>query len=139
MRDQEKNRKCNVFDILGGLKFKKCNISPYICNVKFFAFIMAFLVLWLSCLPCGDDAFAINTSKQKAETVKKNTSQEEQNHTDACSPFCQCACCPGFSVNHTLTPISILPIICTKQFSCYLSPTTVNISLPIWQPPQLVS
>ncbi len=99
---------------------------------------MAFLVISLSCLPCEDDAFALNPGKLKVETVKKSTQQEEQNHTDACSPFCQCACCAGFSVNHTLTPVSTLPIICKKQFTCYLSATTINISLPIWQPPQLI-
>lgn len=107
--------------------------------MKFSAFIMAFIVIWLSCLPCGDDAFAVNPGKLKTETVKKSNQQEGQNHTDACSPFCQCACCPGFSVNHTLNTISTLPIICTKQFTSCLSSTPINVSLPIWQPPQLIS
>jgi len=120
-------------------EFLFLKIALYFCDMRFFSFIMAFLVLWLSCLPCADEAFAMDTGKVKVEIVKKNSQQQEQNHKDACSPFCQCACCTGFSMNYTLAFASSLPIICKKQFACHLPATTVKISLPIWQPPQLGS
>jgi hypothetical protein len=36
--------------------------------MKLFAFIMAFLVLGLSCLPCADEVLAMNAVKQKSLT-----------------------------------------------------------------------
>jgi hypothetical protein len=98
---------------------------------------MAFLVLGLSCLPCADEGFTINTDKAKIESVKQQNQQEDQHHSDACSPFCHCTCCAGFSINHSSTAVTSLIIFDSKSFTPYLSVNITEISIPVWQPPQL--
>jgi hypothetical protein len=105
--------------------------------MKILAFILAFLVLGLSCLPCADDAFARNDNEAKTETVKQ-PDQEGDLHNDNCSPFCHCTCCAGFSFHHPATEIaSVVPFRKTQNASPYIA-SVIEISLPVWQPPQLV-
>ena len=99
---------------------------------------MAVIVLALSCMPCMDRGDAKNAYKAKSE-ISTSHSQQQHDGSDGCSPFCQCSCCAGFSAYYTVTSISTLPIIYQKQFTSHLPVNTINISLPIWQPPQLVS
>jgi hypothetical protein len=105
--------------------------------VKSFAFILAFLVLGLSCLPCLDDVFAMNAGKEKMEITKKHN-QDRQDHNDACSPFCQCACCTGFSINHFIVLVPAIQLFSNNLICCFLSSEAIGIALPVWQPPQLV-
>ncbi len=97
---------------------------------------MAVLVIGLSCIPCADDVFASNPDKAKKEISTEHEHQE--NHNDACSPFCHCTCCAGYSINHSLISISNPLISGDKFFSSYLPDNLIEVSLPIWQPPQLV-
>jgi hypothetical protein len=105
--------------------------------MKFFAFIMAFLVLVLNCLPCADGAIAIQHEKLKAEFTTAQSSSQESDHNDACSPFCQCSCCATFSINHVIAAIPGPHIFASTLTFSYLPATAVEISLPVWQPPQL--
>lgn len=105
--------------------------------MRIIAFILAFIVLALSCLPCADGAYAMNAGMAKSELIKEPTQQNDQDHNDACSPFCHCTCCAGFSINHSVVSINVLILLPSKSFSSYLSDNTIEISLPIWQPPQL--
>jgi hypothetical protein len=98
---------------------------------------MAFLVLTLSCLPCADDVFATNAGKNKLETIQQATHQDNQDHNDACSPFCYCSCCSGLSINHFPAEASSLVVIDNKIYSSYLPGHLIEYSSPIWQPPQL--
>jgi hypothetical protein len=102
--------------------------------MKIFTFIMAFIVIALSCMPCAD-AGAVQVAA-KMEVKKSHT--PEKNHNDACTPFCQCACCAGFSINHFIAKISSPHIIQSSEYSSEFLSSTFTISLPIWQPPQLV-
>jgi hypothetical protein len=102
--------------------------------MKFFAFIMAFIVIALSCMPCADVGAIQTVAKME---VKKSHSQET-NHSNACSPFCNCACCAGFSINHFIAKVSCPHLIQRSEYSGVFSFSTFTISLPIWQPPQLV-
>jgi len=104
--------------------------------VKLFAFILAFLVLGLSCLPCVDDVLATNACKGKAEIVTQHN-QNDQDHSDSCSPFCQCACCAGFSFNHSFPALNIPSITFCKDFASYFPENIMEISLPVWEPPRL--
>lgn len=97
---------------------------------------MAFLVLALSCLPCADDVASRNSEKAKTEIGQE--AQPEDDHEDACSPFCQCSCCAGFSINHTITAISYDINYNNSCYSSFHRSEIIEISLPIWQPPQLV-
>jgi hypothetical protein len=105
-------------------------------EMKIFAFFMAVLVLVLSVMPCADGASAAKGSKITAVTLKKYISNPETGD-DKCSPFCQCACCAGFSISHPVTSIDFVPAYFTTQFFGYPSNNLTGIALPIWQPPQL--
>lgn len=99
---------------------------------------MAILVLVLSVMPCADGAAATKGSKVTVVTIKKDVSNPDTGD-DNCSPFCQCACCAGFSISHPVTSIEAIPIHFTTQFFGYSSTNPTGIALPIWQPPQLRS
>jgi hypothetical protein len=103
--------------------------------VKLFGYILAFLVLALSCFPCAD-AKAEDLGTIKTEISQ--SSQSTEDHEDACSPFCQCACCAGFSIDHTVALSSSGLNYSGLTYSSFLPSDIIEISLPIWQPPQLV-
>ncbi len=104
--------------------------------MKFLAFIMAFLVLALSVLPCADSSNAATDSKAKTVTAKSNQ-QKDNPQQDDCSPFCHCTCCAGFSINHFIAVINLRLLPISKTATAYFSAKTNNITLPIWQPPKL--
>ncbi len=101
--------------------------------MKFYTFIMAFIVLVLSCTPCADTGAA--QAATKTEVNKSHT--PEKNHNDACTPFCHCACCAGFSINHFIAKISSPHIIQRPEYSIDVLSSVFTISLPVWEPPQL--
>ena len=99
---------------------------------------MAFVLLGISCLPCNDDIIAITQTKAQTEIGKQHDHGKMQDHTDNCTPFCHCTCCAGFSFNHPVTEKdSIIPFHATKHTPQYTA-SVIEISLPVWQPPQLV-
>ncbi|MES1197782.1 MAG: DUF6660 family protein [Chitinophagaceae bacterium] len=104
--------------------------------MKFFAFIMAFVVLGLSIFPCVDDELNIKASKIKTEITKQHNEQKDQEHNDACSPFCQCACCAGLSINNFFAGASSPALIDCKLYTSYLPESIIKISSSIWRPPQ---
>ena len=105
--------------------------------VKIFAFIMSILVLALSMMPCADKEAAFTKSKKEIETVKALHHQGCPLN-DACSPFCQCSCCAGFSINHSVVAVPIMKIQASDPLTQYLPAKIATLALPIWQPPQLV-
>lgn len=98
---------------------------------------MAFMVLAFGVVPCADDASAAQ-AEAKYELSPNALHDNDQNHEDACSPFCICSCCAGFSVVAKLP--AALPTLIAHQptYSSYISDRLFSIALPIWQPPQLV-
>lgn len=107
----------------------------YLCHLmKIFAFLLAILVLALSVIPCAD----VNVmGKSKFQTEIKATHQDRDNHIDGCSPFCQCSCCAGFSINHSIAAIGSISIAPLAQTGFFPPSEIIKVSLPIWQPPQL--
>ncbi len=110
--------------------------SLHLHPMKFFAFIMAVLVLALSVMPCADNGNAMYGGKAKTQITKQ--SQQDDNHNDACSPFCTCSCCAGFSVNHFVASVTTIPKFTNHPASRFLPSEIIEVALPIWQPPQLV-
>jgi hypothetical protein len=103
--------------------------------MKFLAFIMAILVLVMSVMPCADDANAMC----KAKTEFKEASHQQDNPTSkVCSPFCQCSCCFGFTISHFPSSFTVITATVNKQISSFLPSEVIDITLPVWQPPQLV-
>ena len=95
---------------------------------------MAIIVLVQSCMPCTD-VFANKPVKASAEITKTRESKEANN--ECCSPFCQCACCAGFTFTFYPVPsITPVPEVC-PQYTELNTRSIIEVSLPIWQPPQL--
>jgi len=105
--------------------------------MKIIAFIMAFLVLALSIMPCADISNAAYESKSKASVAKSN-SQKSDPQQDDCSPFCSCACCASLSVNHSIASIAATISYKERTKTAHSPTDIIKVSLPIWQPPQLV-
>jgi hypothetical protein len=105
--------------------------------MKFLAFIIAFLFLGLSVLPCADEGFVMNTNNAKTAITGQHNHQQDQEHKDACSPFCHCTCCAGFSINHPFVSVSSLSVIESKIYTSWFSENLFEYSSSIWQPPQL--
>lgn len=105
--------------------------------MKIIAFIMAFVILALTVMPCADQDNAENDSRTKTELSKSNQ-QKDSPQQDDCSPFCHCTCCAGFSINHFIASISYLSPYQGKAVPAYLPSAVIEIALPIWQPPKLV-
>lgn len=101
--------------------------------MKFLAYLMAVAVLLLSFVPC-DDIETVGGNIKLEDTHQTKTDNHDE--ADACSPFCICACCSGFSINHSsfsLTkPISFTGI----HFSNFLSSCASEIHTSFWQPPR---
>ena len=97
---------------------------------------MAFLLVALSCMPCTDDADGVKADSAKTE-LSKSTTPLQDNRADGCSPFCTCNCCTAFAFifNPTQTGHSYLPQ--SEKIAVHLPATVSEISLPVWQPPQL--
>lgn len=111
-------------------------LLPY---MRLTAIILSFLVLVLSCLPCADVESMPSIAQTHSTANKQPSQNKDTEHADLCSPFCQCACCSMFSVVH---PKVVLPVtvfsVSSPIYADYLSAAEIEISLPVWQPPQLV-
>src|SRR6476659_4138475 len=101
--------------------------------MKFFAFIMAVIVLALSYIPCSDVISICEKSKMEIRAQHNETQQD-----DICSPFCTCTCCAGFSINYNVPAIESLPKLLNVNYSPSYFSALIKIALPVWQPPQLV-
>ncbi|WP_420831802.1 DUF6660 family protein [Polluticoccus soli] len=103
--------------------------------MRYLASFMAILVILLSCVPCAD---GITISSSVASTQGASHEHHEDS-ADLCSPFCQCACCASFSL--MTEPVSIPDMVIAKEQPVYqeaLESIIRKMSIPIWQPPQLV-
>lgn len=105
--------------------------------MKFLAFVMAILVLALSLIPCADESMAIHKDEIKAE-ISKATHQHDVPHEDICSPFCHCACCSAVTIIPFITIDNARPVTDIQIKAAVLRTDITHITLPVWQPPQLV-
>lgn len=85
-------------------------------------------------MPCSD--VAIVEDNARYESVK-STTDNHQNRSDECSPFCACACCSLPTVAQTLFVIGFHHPIHPPAYTEYRQKDFTNVSIPIWQPPQL--
>ena len=86
--------------------------------------------------PCADELVQQETSINVVVVEKTIDHQHEQK--DDCAPFCSCACCSVRA--HSATQLVAMPFIsqATVQKPKFTLGHLYQISLPIWQPPQLV-
>lgn len=106
-------------------------------TMKPIAFILSIMILALSFVPCADKESFGNFSKEKTILIEKHNSPFDTDRLDDCSPFCTCNCCAGFSINHVIASVSNNSFGINSKFSSYLPVGITEVSLPVWQPPQL--
>ncbi|ULT43020.1 hypothetical protein KRR40_05680 [Niabella defluvii] len=86
-------------------------------------------------MPCTDGVRATGKVKQE---IAKSAHQQDHPQKDGCSPFCSCSCCSGTPIPHVLGKMVLLKPEFKKNYSSFYSSSVKGISLPVWQPPQLV-
>ena len=109
---------------------------PIFASMKIAAFIMALMVLMLSFTSCVDGTYAMNKEKEHIEASKTQTPVDEDCN-DNCSPFCTGNCCPGFAFSFESLQIAYLLLPSSEKLTAYLPADISEITLPVWQPPQL--
>ncbi len=105
--------------------------------MKLFNLIMALTVFFASVMPCADSAAAVHVSNRVEISAGHNDSNPSDE--DLCSPFCICTCCAGFAFAPTSHLIECIKPLNSLNTLLYINANIASISLPIWQPPQLVS
>jgi hypothetical protein len=101
------------------------------------AFLLAFYVLALSCIPCQDEAAPLPDSKTSSATVAAGGGTHQE-AVDLCSPFCICACCASVTISATVAALpenAVSQLIPPAGFS-YLQVLYTGDRTGIWQPPQ---
>lgn len=107
--------------------------------MRLISFILALIVLILSCVPCADVAAATGRSATASVMASGADHHKSAHHTDCCSPFCQCSCCTGFHLPQSLlSERALVAMPSSPVYAAFLPNAPVAVSLPVWQPPQLV-
>jgi hypothetical protein len=106
--------------------------------VKILALLFAVYTLLLPCFPCTDTGNCKDASKTEISSYSTDT-KDHQHETEACSPFCSCACCGHiFIPNFQQKKIAIAKPITKQKKQIFYN----NIFFPssyfgnIWQPPK---
>ena len=103
--------------------------------MKIFAYLLSFVVLALTAIPCVDQPE--DHTLQKTE-ITRNTTDNHQHEDGQCSPFCTCECCASPIIhadfNVSLDSFSFLLGRFSPEYASSLIPC---YSGSIWQPPQL--
>lgn len=105
--------------------------------MKSMSFILMIIILAMQFMPCTDNNLS-NKGIAKLELIKKDTGQH-QNKPDACSPFCTCSCCAMHVITRSSLKITLHPPLYSPEYSECPTGGFMDVSLPIWKPPQLIS
>lgn len=103
-------------------------------TMRLFSFIWVIIIMATYLVPCSDAL--VLEGNVKYESVR-TSSDHHHNKTDDCSPFCSCACCSIPTVSQALLAIAFHPPVHLPVYTEYTEGKLVNVSLSIWQPPQL--
>lgn len=103
------------------------------------AYLLAFCVLALSCIPCQDEAGPeVLPHSNTASIVAANATDGHREVIDLCSPFCICACCASVTISAAVAALpenAVSQLIPPAGFS-YLQILYTGDRAGIWQPPQ---
>lgn len=107
--------------------------------MKVTAIFLTILLFALNFIPCRD-AVADSAKSEHTAMELPGTHDDAKDHADDnCSPLCICSCCSLASMPSTAIVVETLDEkIHAVPASVYTS-QLLEISLPIWQPPQLVA
>jgi len=107
--------------------------------MKVLSLICAFIVMTQIVTPCADIALAVGKHMGYTEISPSAIKTHGDIHKDSCTPFCQCACCATPSIAQLCYAINFLYPIHLNPSTEHLPGEILNVSLNIWQPPQLLS
>lgn len=103
--------------------------------MKYLFFIMGFLLLYLSCLPCGDSR-ECNVNAQVKFSATDNH-QEHKHTSETCTPFCTCSCCAASAFNGSFSKIQISKIVFqSEKYPLYDIAFNTAAYYSIFQPPK---
>jgi hypothetical protein len=105
--------------------------------MKLLQLLLALYVVMLSALPC--EALCRDESAPLSAYTSTPAS-EDCSEQEWCSPFCQCANCPGFAVPapfELAAKTVAINLPATQQRSAYVAPHWLDVLGRIWQPPRL--
>ena len=104
--------------------------------MKIFAFLLSFYILALNCFPCGDSEECNEIYEQSISIPTANTDHEHP--SEACSPFCSCACCAATGFYQPVHVVKFNPSIHQQPKFYYLKDHFNSNNLhAVWQPPRL--
>jgi len=123
--------------VFKGIYIAENHSQPLLLQVmKLTFFIVTCIMLYMSCIPCGDMQDC--TGKEKTSITAANGQQHERHQSEACTPFCVCSCCSA-SVLHF--PIAKMQLANTRtnslKFPLFNVAFDTEVHSSIWQPPQL--
>jgi len=103
--------------------------------MRFLSFLCVMMVLVLNFVPCAD---AHETEEAQTVTAASHGQQESSSHSDDCTPFCHCSCCAS-TVVVKLTASPAVPFkISNSTYIPHFEGNSMDVSLPIFQPPKLI-
>jgi len=104
--------------------------------VKLLCLILAVYIIVLSTRPCCSDNDCQGKIAAKKERADKSPAKEKE--CPGCSPFFTCGSCVGFVISKPLIlDLKLFAESPAKIYADYNQPYVQQVSLSIWQPPQL--
>jgi hypothetical protein len=98
--------------------------------------MLSVYVIMLSIKPCCADNDCQGKELSKKELAGKSPIKEKE--CSGCSPFFTCGSCVGFVISRPLIlDLKLTAEIPVKIYARYQQPNVQEVSLSIWQPPQL--
>ncbi len=101
------------------------------------AFFLAVIFITLNFVPCKDSRLLESSDAAHSALIDLHA-DAESDHVDDCSPLCVCACCSSQSLPTNLLSFDKILIQQKNKCSIGYTESILDISLPIWQPPQLI-
>lgn len=93
------------------------------------------MILALMYVPC-EDAVVKYDGTSIANVIDKDFSQKHAN-SDICTPFCTCACCTTPTVALVQFHVIHHPVSIKVLLGEHIVGKFIDVSLPVWQPPQI--
>ncbi|MBO9632618.1 MAG: hypothetical protein J7578_05825 [Chitinophagaceae bacterium] len=100
--------------------------------MRLIGYIVAMLVILLGFVPCADTP---GPADHQSSAIQQS---DEHEHGEYCSPFCHCSCCATISITHQVQELIIPMDPFTAPNASPYTAAVLEVSIPIWQPPQLV-
>ena len=92
-------------------------------------------MLALNCFPCEDSAEWNVKTEQKISTTHQ---QDHEQESEACTPFCSCACCAAAGFYHQVSNTPITRLVLQAGKFLYPNDNFNSYDLhSVWQPPKI--